>query len=167
MPTQPRLSIIAALARNGVIGRANALPWRLSSDLKRFRALTMGHHIVMGRRTYESIGRALPGRISVVVSRDAKFAAPACTRAATLDEALEIAREDSEVFVIGGGELYRAALPRASRMYLTEVQADVTGDTYFPAFAREAWREVSRERSTAGANDEFAADFVIYDRVVA
>jgi dihydrofolate reductase len=163
----PRLALIAALARNGVIGRNGALPWRLAADLKRFRALTMGHHIVMGRKTYQSIGRPLPGRESVVISRNAQFSAPGCLRANSLAQALALARADDEVFVIGGAALYRDALPLAQRLYLTEVAVEVAGDTFFPAFDRSHWREISREHVPAGADNELPSDFAVYDRVVA
>lgn len=166
-PNTPRLCLIVAVARNGVIGRGGTLPWRLASDLQRFRALTMGHHIIMGRRTFESIGRPLPGRKSIVVSRNAQFSAPGCQSASSLDQALALARGDDEVFVIGGAELYREALQRAQRLYVTEVAAEVPGDTYFPPFERDQWREVSREHVAADARNALPSDFVVYDRVVA
>jgi dihydrofolate reductase len=162
-----RLAIIAAIARNGVIGRDGALPWHLPADLQRFRTLTMGHHIIMGRRTYESIGRPLPGRISVVVSRNADFSAPGCLSAPSLLQALRLAESDAETFVIGGAALYREALPLAQRLYLTEVCAEVPGDTYFPAVERSQWREVSRKRLPANERNALASDFVVYDRVLA
>ncbi len=162
-----RLAIIAAVARNGVIGRDGALPWHLPSDLQRFRTLTMGHHIIMGRKTYESIGRPLPGRVSVVVSRNADFSAPGCLGAPSLPQALRLAESDTEAFVIGGAALYREALPLAQRLYLTEVCAEVPGDTYFPELDRSQWREVSREHLPANERNALASDFVVYDRVLA
>jgi dihydrofolate reductase len=163
----PRISVIAALARNGVIGRGGALPWRLSSDLRRFRALTMSHPIIMGRKTYESIARALPGRKNIIVSRDPSFAALGCMSATSLTGALALAREASEIFIIGGAALYRDALPLTQRLYLTELAADVDGDTFFPPLDKTHWRELSREHVPAGPNNELPSDFVVYDRVVA
>lgn len=149
------------MARNGVIGRDNALPWRLPEDLKRFRALTMGHHIVMGRRTWESIGRPLPGRSMIVVTRDPSYAAPGCAVAHSLAEAIALAGDDSEIFVIGGAELYREALAIAHRLYITEIQADFAGDAWFPGFDRRTWIEVSRE---PGSDCAAPHDFVVYQR---
>src|SRR5262245_14330204 len=122
------LSLIVAMGRNCVIGHEGKLPWHLPADLKRFKAQTMGHHIIMGRRTWESVGRALPGRVSVVVTRNPAYYAPGATVVDSLAAALELASGDTEPFVIGGGELYRAALPSAHRIYLTEVLAEYPGD---------------------------------------
>jgi dihydrofolate reductase len=149
------------VASNGVIGRDNRLPWRLPEDLKRFRALTMGHHIVMGRRTWESIGRPLPGRTMVIVTRNPDYAAAGCRVAHSLAEAVALAGDDPEVFVIGGAELYREALLGAQRLYLTEIRADFEGDAWFPEFDREAWVEVSREHGNDPATPH---DFVVYER---
>jgi len=158
---EPRFSIIAAVASNGVIGRDNRLPWHLSDDLKRFRALTMGHHVIMGRRTWESIGRLLPGRTMVIVTRNPGYAVPGCLVAHSLQEAVALAGDDHEVFVIGGAELYREALKSAARVYLTEVHAEFEGDARFPEFDRSAWREVSRE---SGSDPALPHDFVVYER---
>ena len=134
-----RLSLIAAMDENGVIGRGGSLPWRLSADLQRFKALTMGHHIIMGRKTFDSIGRILPGRVSIVVSRNSALEhekwpkTPALHFSNTLAEAVAIAQSDEETFVIGGGEIYAAALPLASRLYITHVAARNSGDTFFQA----------------------------------
>jgi dihydrofolate reductase len=138
----PELHVIAAVARNGVIGRGGQLPWHLPDDLKAFKQLTMGHPIIMGRRTFESIGKALPGRRSIVVST--QLSHPPCEGveiARSLDQAIEIAAKDpGPAFVIGGAALYAAALERASGLHLTEVDADVEGDTFFPPFDRSQWR---------------------------
>ena len=159
-----RLSLIVAMARNRVIGRDGQLPWRLPADQKRFKALTMRHHIIMGRKTWESIGRSLPGRVSVVVTRNQAYAAAGAMVVASLSEALTRARGDPEAFVIGGGELYREALPLADRIYLTELKDDHPGDAFFPALAEGEWRSVQREQHPAkGA--EPAWDFVVYERV--
>lgn len=127
----------------------------------------MGHHIIMGRKTYQSIGRPLPGRTSVVVSRNPQFTAAGCVSASSLAQAIELAHGDSEAFVIGGAALYRDALPLAQRLYLTEVAADIPGDTYFPAFDRSQWRAVSREHVPANERNALASDFVVYERVLA
>jgi dihydrofolate reductase len=138
------LSIIAAMAQDRVIGRDNQLPWRLPADLKRFKQLTMGHTLLMGRKTYESIGRPLPGRTTVVVSRQAGYAPEGVIVAASVDEA--IARAPGEqVFVAGGAEIYRQTLARADRLYLTLIDAPFAGDTWFPAWDPADWQEVARE----------------------
>ena len=139
-------SIVVAVARNGVIGRDNALPWRLPSDLAHFKKVTMGRPVVMGRRTYESIGKPLPGRKNIVVSRNPAFMAPGCTVVPSLDEAWRAAGEAGEVCVIGGTTLFEETLPLADVIHLTEVEANVEGDTYFPAFDRRDWdsREIAR-----------------------
>ncbi len=139
------LSIIVAVARNRVIGINNTLPWHLPEDLKRFRALTMGHHIIMGRKTYESLGRLLPGRTTVIVSRSKDYAVPGALVADSLKTALALCGDDPEVFVIGGAQLYHAAMHNADRLYLTEIDQDFAGDTRFPEFDRASWREKSRE----------------------
>lgn len=145
MAAREPLALIAAVAENGVIGRAGGLPWHLPEDLRHFRRVTTGHAIIMGRRTWESIGRPLPKRRNIVVSRRLAEAPPGVELARDLDEALRMARQtDREPIVIGGAALYAAALPRATRLYLTEVHRRVEGDTYFPAFDRGEWREVER-----------------------
>ena len=163
-----RLSIVAAVAENGVIGRGGRLPWHLSDDLKRFQRLTMGHTIVMGRRTWESIGRALPGRRSIVVSRQAGYhvEANAVEVAAGLHDALRIgeAAGDDEVFIVGGAELYCEALRHADRVYLTRIHAEVNGDTKFPAVDWNNWQLISSERHAADARNEFPFTFEIYER---
>jgi dihydrofolate reductase len=160
---RPRLSLIVAMARNRVIGRDGKLPWHLSADLKRFKALTMGHHIIMGRKTWESIGRPLPGRTSIVITRDPAYAAPGAHAVDSLSSALKMARHDPEVFVIGGGEIYREALPLADRIYLTEVDAEFSGDTFFPALSPGKWHVSRREHSAAeGAQPD--SQLVVYER---
>jgi len=161
----PRIALIAAVASNGVIGADNRLPWRLPEDMQRFRALTTGHSVIMGRRTWESIGRPLPGRQNIVVTRAAKSAS-GIEFAASLDQALELARLPDPVFVIGGEALYRDALPRAQLLYLTEIESDFEGDAHFPAFDRSEWRELSRtaERALDDAGG-FAYHFAAYERL--
>jgi len=158
-----RVSLIAAVAENGVIGNANALPWRLPADLKRFRRLTLGHPIIMGRRSYESIGRPLPERRNIVVTRGA-FAAAGCVVACTLADAFAAAAGAAEVFVIGGADVYAQTIARAGRIYVTEVHASVSGDTYFPAFDRRGWQETARERHDADTEHRHAYSFVTLER---
>jgi len=160
----PRIALVVAMARNRVIGNAGALPWHLPSDLKRFKSLTLGHHIVMGRKTWESIGRALPGRVSVVVTRDPDYRAPGARVAASLAAALEACRGDSEIFVIGGAELFEAALPRAQRLYLTTLHRDFAGDVSLPEFDLAQWRQVSAETVAAGPDNAPEYTFAVYDR---
>jgi dihydrofolate reductase len=166
----PVVALVAAVARNGVIGSGGALPWRLSSDLKRFKALTMGKPLVMGRKTYESIGRALPGRTTIVVTRDRGFAAEGVAVAADVDEALRLAEAAAraagadEIVVAGGGEIYAQTIGRAGRLYLTEVNLAPEGDARFPAVDPTRWREVARERGVRGPRDEADFAFVTYER---
>jgi dihydrofolate reductase len=157
---QPRLNLIVARARNGVIGRGGTLPWHLSEDLRHFKRTTLGHPIVMGRRTWESIGRPLPGRRSIVLTRNPRWSAPGCEKAESLAQALAMCEGAAEVFVIGGAALFAEALPLAQRVFLTEIDADFEGDTFFPAFDRAAWREASREHLAPEASRPFGVDFV-------
>lgn len=143
------------MAANRVIGRDNALPWRLPADLAHFKKVTMGHPIVMGRRTYESIGRPLPGRMNIVVTRNAAFQAPGCTVVRSLDAAWKAAGDAGEVCVIGGTSLFAETLPIADVIHLTEVEADVPGDTYFPEFDRSQWREKEIARQPADARHAY------------
>ena len=147
-------SIVVAVARNGVIGRDNRLPWRLPADLAHFKRVTMGHPVVMGRRTYESIGKPLPGRTNIVVTHDRRYDAPGCIVVHSLDEAWRAAGDAGEVCVIGGTTLFAETLPLADTIHLTEVEADVPGDTYMPAFERGDWQE--REVARHPADDRNA-----------
>jgi dihydrofolate reductase len=159
---RPRISLIAALARNRVIGREGSLPWHLPEDLRRFKALTLGHPILMGRRTWESIGRPLPGRRNVVITRQAGYAAPGAEVFHDLESALAAVAGATEVFVIGGGEVYAAALPVADRLHLTELHDEVEGDALFPPFDPAGWAQTSRERHVTPGGMRY--DFVVYDR---
>jgi dihydrofolate reductase len=159
-----RVSLIAALADNGVIGRDNQLPWRLRADLQHFKRLTMGRPIVMGRRTWESIGRPLPGRTNIVITRDTAFRAEGGVVAHSIEQALEAAGDCDELFIIGGAELYAQTLPLADRLYLTRVKAEVPGDALFPPLTPGEWREVGRESHGADENNEYACEFVVLDR---
>ena len=160
-PGVPRVILVAAVAANGVIGARGGLPWRLPEDLRHFKALTLGHPVIMGRRTWEGLGKALPGRENIVVTRSPGFEAPGAHVAASLDAALALCLGEREAFVIGGAEIYAAALPRADALELTEIHRDFPGDTHFPAFERADWREVER-RSQAANGLRF--DFVRYER---
>ena len=160
------VSIIAAVSDNGVIGLGGGLPWHLPADLKRFKSLTSGHHMIMGRRTWESIGRRpLPGRPTIVVSRDPGFVAEGAQVARSLGQALELAGGVDEVFIAGGEAIYREALPIADRLYLTRVHVVVEGDTHFPAFAADAWRAVVEERHEPDEKNPHAHTFLVYERV--
>jgi dihydrofolate reductase len=157
-----RLNMIVAMARNRVIGIDNKLPWHIPGELKYFKDLTMGHHIIMGRKTYESIGRPLPGRTTIIVSRDADYVQEGCLVAHSLQEAVRLSDGDEQVFFVGGSSLYEQALPLADRLYITEIQADYAGDAHFPEFDRTVWREESREHRVA--ENGLAFDYVVYDR---
>jgi len=165
-----RLAVIVAAAENGVIGSANGLPWHLPEDLRYFKRVTLGKPVVMGRRTYESIGRPLPGRANIVVTRDPAFAVAGVTAVKSLDQALalagEIARAEGapEVVVIGGAQIYRLALPRADRLYMTEVHARVPGDVLLPPIDWGQWREVSREHHRSAEANSCDYSFVVYER---
>jgi dihydrofolate reductase len=158
-----RTAIIAAVARNGVIGHRNRMPWRLPEDLKRFRRLTLGHAVIMGRRTFESIGKPLAGRSNIVVTRSPDWTLSGCHAAHSLDAALAAVHEREDAFVIGGAEIYALALPVARRLYLTEIERDFDGDAFFPDFDRSRWREVSRESRVLGGPEGFAYHFVVYE----
>lgn len=158
------LTLIVARARNGVIGRDNQLPWRLPEDLAHFKRTTMGRPIVMGRKTWESIGRPLPGRRSLVVSRDPHYGAPGAEVVSSLDEALARTAAEPEVFVIGGAQLYAAAASRAQRLVLTQIDADFEGDAHFAAPDPAHWHEVAREHHGPAAGRAWGFDFVTYER---
>ncbi len=170
--SSPLLVLVAARARNGVIGRQGALPWRLRSDMALFKAVTLGKPVVMGRRTWDSLPRRpLPGRLNLVLSRDGAFEPLGAVKCERFEEALSIGREQAaedgagEVCVIGGVALFELALPKARRLYLTEVDAEVEGDAVFPAFDQGEWRDVRREAHPAGEGDEFGFTFRVMERV--
>lgn len=167
----PTLALVVARARNGVIGRAGGLPWRLRSDMALFKASTMGKPILMGRKTWNSLPkRPLPGRTNIVLSREPELELPGAVVCARFDEAVSIAREQArddgaeEICVIGGEALFALALPKARRLYLTEVEAEVEGDVTFPAFDEAAWREVRREPHAAGEGDDHPFTFRVLER---
>jgi len=164
------ICLVVAMADNRVIGRDGGLPWHLSSDLKFFKSVTMGHPVVMGRKTYESIGRPLPGRDNIVITRQAGFSPEGVEVAADLDEAVALgavraeARGVDTVMIIGGGQIYAAVLDRADRVTLTEVHTEIDGDTRFPPLPADEWREVSRDDRPPETPDEPALSFVILER---
>lgn len=158
------LSLIAALAENRVIGRAGQLPWRLSADLVRFRKLTMGHHVIMGRKTYQSLPSDLPGRKLVVLSRDAGFEPQDCQVATCLADAIGIAKDDDELFVIGGESVFAETIPLAARLYLTQVHASVDGDTFFPEIDWSRWTLVEDSPMAADEKNDFSYSFRRYDK---
>jgi dihydrofolate reductase len=165
VPRVREMELIVAVSENDVIGRGNQLPWRLPQDLRRFKALTLGKPILMGRKTYESIGRALPGRTNLVLSRSPQFAPSGCIVVGTLDAARSAAGADSALMVIGGAEIYRQCLPFASRIHLTLVHTRIDGgDTFFDAWRRSEWHESSRERHEADDTNTFAYSFITLDR---
>jgi dihydrofolate reductase len=166
-----RLSVIVAVAENGVVGKNNALPWYLPEDLKYFRQTTMGKPIVMGRKTFESIGKPLPGRSNIVVSRNPDYRAEGVAVVGSLTEALELATDiavidgKDELMVIGGAAIYAAAIPLADRLYITEVHAEVAGDAYLPEVDWSEWRELVRERHAAAGPNPYDFSFVVYQRL--
>ena len=156
------ISIIVAVAKNGVIGQNNTLPWHLPEDLKRFRALTTGHHIIMGRKTYESLGRLLPGRTTVIVTRNQDYQLEGAMVAHSLEAAITLCQNDNEAFLIGGAELYQAGIKLANKLYLTEIDLDIAGDAFFPEFDLSEWQEISREAHTSVQG--FGFSYITYVR---
>ena len=147
----------------GGIGKDNHLPWHLSSDLKRFKQLTLGHHLVMGRKTYETIGRPLPGRTTIVITRDPQYQAEGCLVASSLGKALDLTREsrETEAFIAGGGEIFTLALPLADRIYLTRIHARVQADVFFPPFSPEGWRQIESIEQLADEKNDYPSTFQI------
>ena len=156
--------MIVAASTNDVIGVAGDLPWRLSADLKRFKSLTMGHHIIMGRKTFESIGRLLPGRTTVIVTRNAEYNFSGAIVVHSIDEALAACPDDPKPFIIGGAEIYRLALPSVNEIQLTRVQATIEGDTHLPEIVWDEWKLVESEEHSADAKNQFKFAFEIYRR---
>lgn len=168
--TEPVIALIAAIADNGVIGDGDDLPWRLSTDLRRFKALTLGKPVIMGRRTFATVGKPLAGRTNIVVTRQVGFAPAGVTVAHDLDAALALARDAAraagvaEAMVIGGGEIYAQAMPVAGRLYVTQVHASPPGTVHFPVIAADTWRPVSSEDFPSGEKDTAATTFIVYER---
>ena len=158
------ISLIVAMTENDVIGRDGDMPWRMSGDLRRFKKITMGHHILMGRKTYESIGRPLPGRTSVVISRTTSYDDPDIRSARNLDQALQLAAGDTEIFVTGGAQIFALALPLADRIYLTRIRCTLEGDTFFPRVDWSEWNCVEETDHAADEKNQYEHSFQIYDR---
>ncbi len=165
--TQARLSILVAMASNRTIGVNNSLPWRCPEDIKRFKALTMGHHMIMGRKTFDSIGKPLPGRTTVVVTHNREIKIDGCIIAHSLQDAIAACAGDENPFIVGGAELYAQALPLADTLYITEIHQDISGDAHFPEFNRSEWQEVSREARQQELPQPLIFDFVTYRRTQA
>jgi dihydrofolate reductase len=163
---KPMISLIAAMARNGVIGRDNRLPWRLPADLQHFKALTLGKPMVMGRRTWESLPGLLPGRRHIVVSRNPEYRADGAERVSSVDEAIRLLQASPEIMIVGGAQLYAEILPNADRLYLTRVDAEVAGDAKFPEIDWSQWQETARECRPADASNPYVCTFLTYDRVI-
>lgn len=163
---RPVISAIVAMAENRVIGINNRLPWHLPADLRHFKALTTGHPILMGRKTYQSIGRPLPNRTNIVITRDRSLSAPGCVVVASLEEAVQEAMKSGsgEIFIIGGAEVYRQLMPEIHRIYLTIVHQEIEGDTWFPELAAGEWREAEKIRHEADQENTCAYSFVILER---
>lgn len=161
------VSAIAAMAKNRVIGKNGQIPWYLSSDLRYFKRRTLNHCVIMGRASFESIGRPLPKRTNIVLTRDPFWTASGCLVARSVEEALELADDngETEAFIIGGGEIFRESMPYWDRLYLTEVEAEVKGDTFFPQWDPLEWRLVSSESHPAGEKDDYPFRFNVYERV--
>lgn len=168
-----KISMVVAVAQNGTIGRDNDMPWRLSTDLKRFKALTLGKPVIMGRKTWESIGRPLPGRLNVVISRNADFAVQGATVVHSLEEAIEVAKNHAEqaqideICIIGGGNIYTQAMPMADIVHLTHVLADIEGDTGFPELDPAEWQVIASENVPVGEKDNYPTRYCVYKRKTA
>jgi dihydrofolate reductase len=162
------ISLIAAVSKNRVIGKDNDLPWHLPDDMKYFMQTTKGHHVIMGRRNYDSLPekfRPLPNRTNIVVTRQKDFKADRCTVVHSIEDAIALAKKNNEqeVFIIGGAEIYKLGFPIAQRLYLTEIDAEIEGDTFFPEFKKQNWEEISRVHHIVDARHAHAFDFVVYE----
>ena len=164
MANKSKLSLIVAMAKNCTIGVNNTLPWRCPEDLKHFKTLTMGHHMIMGRKTFDSIGKPLPGRTTVVVTRNAGLEIEGCVIAHSLKEAIAACAGDEEIFIVGGADLYRQAVSLVDTLYITEIQQDVAGDAHFPEFDMRVWQETSREVRSQETPQPLEYHFVTYRR---
>ena len=164
MAGNSNLAIIVAMAANRTIGINNTLPWRIPEDLRHFKALTMGHHMIMGRKTFDSIGKSLPGRITVVVTRNQELQIDGCVVVHSLEEAIAACASDEKIFIVGGAELYAQALPLTQMLYITEIRMDVAGDAHFPEFDHGEWIEETRERHDQQEPQPLEYDFVSYRR---
>jgi dihydrofolate reductase len=171
LPQEPVIALVVAMAENRAIGHGGDLPWRLHSDMRYFRKITMGKPVIMGRRTFKSLPRVLDGRLNIVLSRDRGFVAPSAVMAHSLDEGLQAARASAartgaeEIMIIGGEDVFREVLPQVGRIYLTEVHAAPHADTWFPDLDMSEWRKVFREAHEAGPKDDHAFSFVVLERI--
>src|SRR5688500_15528930 len=161
-PPEPRIYLVAAVASNGIIGANGRLPWHFPEELKHFKEVTLGHLVIMGRRTWESLKAPLPGRTNIVVTRTPGYRAPGASVAASLTDALALCADAEKAMIIGGSRLFAESLPRAAGLELTEIHRDYPGDTWFPAYDRSVWREKKREARTAGDGTRF--DYVLYEK---
>ncbi|MBK9414783.1 MAG: dihydrofolate reductase [Bacteroidetes bacterium] len=159
------LSIVVAVSENNVIGHANDLPWKLSGDLKRVKALTMGHHLIMGRKTYESIGRPLPGRTTVIVTRQKRYAPEGCIVVNTFFDAIKVSWNDNEAFVFGGGEIFKVALPHCDKIYLTRIHTTIEGTVFFPELNMDEWEIMAEDKYPADEKNEFACTVFEMQRI--
>jgi len=159
-----KISIIVAISENNVIGKDNKLIWHLPADLINFKNLTMNHHIIMGRKTFESIGKALPGRTSVIITKDKNYKVDGCKIANSVEEAIEVSKNDSEVFIIGGAEIYRQSMHVADRIYLTKINHDFDGDVFFPEIKTTQWKVLSKKNFKADEKNKFDYSFLILER---
>lgn len=160
-----KLAIIVATDQQGLIGKENDLPWKLSADLQYFRRVTMGKPIIMGRNTHESIGRALPGRKNIIVTKNKSYQAEGCTVVHSIPDALLACEQVEEVMIMGGASLYEQFLPQADKLYLTQVHASLTGDTWFPNWQKNEWSELSREDYQADEKNDYAYSFIVYEKL--
>ncbi len=160
------ISLIAAISQNGVIGDHGKIPWHLPADFRHFKEITMGHPVIMGRKTYESIGKPLPGRTNIIVTRQKEYAAPECKVVRTLEEALDTARasDAEEAVVIGGAEINNMAMPYAHKLYLTKVEGDFEGDAFFPEVDSFEWKEVSKEKGITDEKNKYPHTFYVFGR---
>ncbi len=160
-----KISIIVAFDENRLIGRDNGLPWHLPADLKHFKSITMGHHMIMGRKTFDSIGKPLPGRVSVIVTRQKDLKIEGCMVVNTLDEALEKCKGQEEVFIIGGAQIFNCTMPMATDLYITQIHHQFEGDTHFPEISEKEWQVVSKEDCNPDEKNEWGYSFINYTRV--
>ena len=160
------ISIIAAVAENNAIGKNGQLPWHLPADLKHFKNLTMGHHIIMGRKTFESVGKPLPGRTNIIITRQKDFETENCIVVHSLDEAIKSVVDDDDPFICGGAEIYKQALDIADKMYLTRIHEEFDGDTFFPEIDMNVWRETEREKSKPDEKCKYYYSFCVFKRIM-
>lgn len=158
------LSMVVATANNRIIGKDNDMPWHLPADLAYFKKTTLGKPVIMGRKTFESIGRPLPGRHNVVISRDSNYQADGIDTVTTVDAALALVKDEDEVMVIGGGAIYAHCLPAATRLYITHIEAEIEGDTQFPFYDENVWKKVSSEKRLADEKNKYNLEFCIYEK---